>query len=87
MSVSKIFASRLKEVKTARKTTFPKIAEQLRLQTFVVKEWAAGQREPDIYYLVRLSEVLNVSVDYLLGISDEPEIHQKAVQDEAYGSR
>ena len=70
---NKIFASRLKEIKILRRTTLPKIAEQLRLQSSVVS-WAAGHGEPDISYLIRLSKVLDVSVDYLLGISDEIEI-------------
>jgi len=79
---NEVFASRLKEIKTARKTTLPKIAKQLGLQAFVVRDWAAGHGEPDIYYFIRLSKVLNVSVDYLLGISNDSEIHNKAVQHE-----
>ena len=78
---NKVFASRLKEIKSKRKTTLPKIAEQLGLQASVVRDWAAGYGEPDISYLIRLSEVLNVSVDYLLGISNDVEIHNKTVQD------
>ena len=80
---NKVFAERLKEAKTLRKTTLPKIASQLMLQDSVVRDWAAGHHSPDIYYLIRLSNVLNVSVDYLLGISNDSEIHQKAVQDES----
>jgi len=68
------FASRLKEIKSIRKTMLPKIAEQLGLQSHVVRDWAAGYGEPDIGYLIRLSEVLNVSVDYLLGLKDNIEI-------------
>jgi len=79
---NEVFASRLKNIKTTRKTTLPKIAEQLGLQAYVVKSWAAGHGEPDIYYLIRLSKVLNVSVDYLLGISDDIEISHKAVRDD-----
>ena len=32
--------------------------------------WENGQREPKIEQIIKLSEVLNVSSDYILGISD-----------------
>ena len=46
-----------------------------------VSEWESGKRSPDVELLPTLSEVLNVSMSYLIGITDDP-MYGKTVKSE-----
>lgn len=49
-----------------------------------VASWEAGERSPSLLTLCELADKLDVSVDYLLGRTDETQINKK--QPAAYGS-
>ena len=66
------FAERYKELKQERSLTYPKVAECLGLKTRVVQRYAAGAAKPDFYGLLALADLFDVSLDYLVGRSDDP---------------
>lgn len=56
--------------------SFYKVAKETKIPKSIVYEWASGVREPVSEYLVTLADYLNVSVDYLLGRTDNPEVNK-----------
>lgn len=66
----KIFSERLKEARLAAGYTQQQMADKLciRQQSYTRYETNAG--EPSMSTLVKISLTLEVSVDYLLGLSD-----------------
>lgn len=64
------FASRLKEVRVENGLSCKQVAEALHVSTRLVHFWESGERECNFETLLKLSEMLNVSTDYLLGRSN-----------------
>lgn len=69
---------RLKAIRTKRGLSQEALAELLseKDSSFPqqqISSWENGRNDPSAALLVRLSEALNVSVDYLLGVVDEPD--------------
>jgi len=69
------FSDRLKELRKARGITQKAMAEYLGIQETSYQHYEYGKREPNHDSTVKIANVLNVSVDYLLGISDNPQRH------------
>lgn len=67
------FSERFKQLKEQNNRTYPQIAEYLGLQPRTVKGYAANTIKPDYYKLLALADYFDVSLDYLVGRSDEPE--------------
>ncbi len=63
---------RLKTLREDRGYTHQKLAELLDLGTSQVWRYEAGKTDPSGDILVRLAKVFDVSVDYLLGLVDDP---------------
>ena len=47
------------------------IADYLHMNREVYRRYEAGIREIPVWALIKLSELYNVSVDYILGLTDE----------------
>ena len=65
-----IFAERLKELRIECGLSRQQLAEQLNVSVRLLSYWENGQRECGFDTLIALSRVLNCSIDYLLGNSD-----------------
>ena len=65
-------ASRLRERRERRNLKNSQVALYLGLSTAHVSNIESGTREPSLDLLVRLAEYYRCSVDYLLGITDDP---------------
>ena len=65
-----IFVDRLNELLTETKTTKAKLARHIGTETVVVCRYANGERVPRVTNVVQIAEYFNVTVDYLLGVSD-----------------
>ena len=61
------FAERLKTLRKQVKLTQAQIAEKLDISQQAYASWERGIKKPTQENLVKLSKILNVSVDYLLG--------------------
>lgn len=65
-----IFVERLNELLAETKTTKAKLARYLRASTTAVCRYANGERIPLVTNVAQIAEYFNVTVDYLLGVSD-----------------
>jgi transcriptional regulator with XRE-family HTH domain len=65
------FGERLRELRIARGFSQSDLAEAVlgkAVRNGEISKWEAGKNEPSHAYLVRLAQVLRVSVDTLLGV-------------------
>lgn len=67
------FAARIKEIRKAKKLTQKQMAELLGTTERNYQYYESGAREPNLETFVTISDVLEVSTDYLVGRSDVAE--------------
>ena len=65
------FAERLKTLRKQGKLTQAQIAEKLNISQQAYASWERGVKKPTQDNLVKIAQILNVSIDYLVGNSDE----------------
>lgn len=63
--------------------TQERFAELLGVSRTAVAKWENGYAEPSLQNIVRISEVFNVSSDYLLGVNIKRKSIQTSISDEA----
>ena len=68
----KVANSRLREAREACGLSQREVAEALGLVRFTLLRWEKGERDPKASDLKTLSDIYQVSVDWLLGSDDEP---------------
>lgn len=66
----KIFGERLKEIRTEKYLKQTDIAEMLNVSGNTVYAWKHDKQEPSMATLLKLSEILEVPLDYLFGKTD-----------------
>ena len=62
-----VFAEKLAELRKERGVSQAKLAQSLGLDPSTVAKYETGDRQPDLFTLVRLADYFDVSTDYLLG--------------------
>lgn len=67
------FPSRLKEARDRRGLTQAELGKEAGLPSTTLSHFESGSRKPSFDNLRRLTRVLGVSTDYLMGIVDTPE--------------
>lgn len=65
------FKDRLKKLRTETETKQEVLAKYLNVGISTVSMYETGQREPSLDILIKIAEYFNVSIDYLLGVTDE----------------
>lgn len=65
------FAERLKELRKQAHLTQVELAKRLGIGQSSYADWERGKKKPTQENLVKISQVLNVSIDYLVGNSYE----------------
>jgi len=65
-----IFSDRLKIARKAKNITQKAMAERLGIQETSYQLYEYGKREPNHANTVKIADILDVSLDYLLGRSD-----------------
>lgn len=65
------FAERLKTLRKQVKLTQAQIAEKLNISQQAYASWERGVKKPTQDNLVKIAQILNVSVDFLVGNSQE----------------
>ncbi|WP_333860755.1 helix-turn-helix domain-containing protein [Clostridium sp.] len=66
-----MFAVRLKELRLKKGLTQKELAQKLNMQNTAISKYELNQRKPDTETLLEIANFFNVSVDYLLGNSDD----------------
>ena len=72
------FATRLRQARTTRKMTQTRLAELLKVDRRVYNRWERGGALPLLDTVVRIAQVLQISLDELVGLepmSELPMIH------------
>lgn len=65
-----ILGIKLRELRVEQGLSQRKLGEILGFSNQAVSTWECGLREPDCDSLIELARFFNVSVDYLLGLSE-----------------
>ncbi len=71
MFKQKIFCERLKLLRLSQNLTLEQLAKELGLVKITVGNWENGIRVPSLDTSIALAEYFNVSLDYLVGLSDK----------------
>ena len=67
------FSDRIIQLKNERKLLQKDIASSVGLSLRAYQYYEKGQKEPTLSVLLRLADYFDVSLDYLVGLSDTPE--------------
>ena len=63
---------RLKELRKQKNVSQLKLAMDLQLNQNAISRYETGQREADYATLIKIADYFDVSIDYLLGRSNNP---------------
>lgn len=66
------FPKRLKILRNSAHYTQSQFAEILNVSQRTIANWEGGERQPDLDVICRLSQMFNVSTDWILGVVDKP---------------
>ena len=67
-----VLGQRLTSARLAKQWTKQALADQIGVSDVVIGYFERGRRWPSVPTLIALAEVLEVSADYLLGLTNEP---------------
>ncbi len=67
------FGTRLKEVREKAGFSRQDLADRLEVSYYTVSKYETEERKPDIDTLAKIASIFAVSLDYLLGRTDNPE--------------
>ena len=64
------FAIRLKELRIEKAYSQSQLAKLLNVDQRTISNWEKAVREPDFNMLIKITQLFDVSADYLLGLAD-----------------
>ena len=67
---------RLKEIRKAKGISQLKLAIDLNTSQNTISRYETGEREPGINELIKIADYFNVSIDYLVGRTENPRINK-----------
>ncbi|MBO6293827.1 MAG: helix-turn-helix transcriptional regulator [Selenomonas sp.] len=67
---------RLTELRKARNLSQKQLASELNLSETGIQNYENGRRKPACEILIALADYFDVSIDYLVGRTDNPEINR-----------
>lgn len=70
-----MFAKRLFQLRKKAGMTQEQLAKELGTSRGALSMYEIGRREPDFNTLVKIARFFSVTVDYLVGLSDQPHGH------------
>lgn len=70
MGNKEIFRKRLQEQRVALGLSYQRLGDELELSGVAILKWEKGLAEPNLTNFIKLCQVLDISADYLLGLSD-----------------
>lgn len=69
------FIKRLIELMEEKNMTQVELAKLVGTTNVTISRYLSGQRNPQIEIVTRIAKILNVSIDYLLGLSDDKSVN------------
>ena len=70
------FSDRIKQIRKNQKYTQKQFAELLETTERNYQYYEAGEREPNLETVCFIADKLSVSLDYLVGRTDNPEVNK-----------
>ncbi len=67
---------KLRQIRKDKKISQLKLALDLNTSQNTISRYETGEREPGINELIKIADYFNVSIDYLLGRTDNPELNK-----------
>ena len=77
MKFQKNFSERITALRKEKRMTVQMIADSLEIKQQSASAYTTGKSFPNALNLIKLAELFNVSIDYLVGRSDVPEINMR----------
>ena len=71
-----MLSERLKKIRTNNKKTQKNVSEYLGISERSYRRYELGENEPNNNTLIKLADYFDVSTDYLLGRTDNPNSHK-----------
>ena len=71
-----MFATHLKKLRKEQGVTQMDVAIGIHAQVRVYQYYESGERKPGFDSLIALADFFNVSIDYLVGRTDKPEVNR-----------
>lgn len=72
-----LLGDRLKNVRVSKKMTQKQMAKMFDITERAYQNYEIGKSSPNVALLLSIADYLDVSVDYLLGRTDDPNAHKK----------
>ncbi|SDF71222.1 helix-turn-helix domain-containing protein [Sporomusa acidovorans] len=70
------FSQRLKELRQSKKVRQKDLAELFNITPRTWRFYEAGKREPNIASLIKIADYFGISIDFLVGRTDNPQINK-----------
>lgn len=67
---------RLKELRKKKGISQLRLATELNTTQNTISRYETGEREPGVDELIKIADYFNVSVDYLIGRTENPKINR-----------
>lgn len=67
---------RLKEIRKSKNISQVKLAIDLNMSQNTISRYETGERQPGIEELIIIADYFNISVDYLLGRTNNPNLNK-----------
>lgn len=64
-------ANRIRELRKSKHWSQAQLAEKLHVHQTAISQWESGRTEPDMDKLLALADLFGVSVDWLIGVTDD----------------
>ena len=67
---------RLRELRKRKRMSQITLALELNMNQNIISRYESGEREADYNTLIAIADYFNVSIDYLLGRTDNPKVNR-----------
>lgn len=71
-----MFRERFVEILQSKNATAYKVAKDVNISQGLISEYKSGSKLPTINNLLKIADYFDVSIDYLLGRTDKPEVNR-----------
>ena len=68
----KTFQTKLNELRKEKKLSYMKLGKQIKVSQMAIMRWEHGENEPTLTNICQLCDYFEVTPNYLLGYTDNP---------------
>lgn len=76
MSINMQFPQHLKDLRKTHNITQAQLANAIGVTDRACRRYESGENEPTLSVLIAMAKFFNVSIDYLVGCTDNPKINK-----------